>query len=134
MSAFLVYPAPSRAGSKTMLSAATLNGHEEGDHEHETKIYVSLDSNKVEGCIQSFTDYIEKKIQEQDSSTWMYNWLVIDLVEWYRAKGFKRGIDYFSRSWDAMAPSDNQVMEIREKLAQLQTQMVFFTFLSELYF
>ena len=131
--ASLVYPVRLPSGFRSTLSAAILNGHEQGDREHKIKMYVSLVSNEVERCVESFARCIDTRTQQEDSF-WMYNWLVIDLDAWYQAKWFKRGIDCFSSSWDATTTSDNQVMEIREKLAQLQTQMVFFTFLSELYF
>ena len=60
----------------------------------------------------------EKKINNK----WMYNWLVVGLTEWDQTEKLKYGIDL--QAWRTTATANNNVLRIRQKLADLQTKMV----------
>ena len=64
---------------------------------------------------------IKERIDDLDEG-WMYNWLFVNLSEWSLSDGLKHGLD---RKPDVLAStSDERILIIREKLAQLQTQTV----------
>ena len=73
---------------------------------------------------------IKERIDDLDKG-WMYNWLFVNLSEWSLSDGLKHGLD---RKPDVLAStSDERILIIREKLAQLQTQTVlWFYFFTEL--
>ena len=89
------------------LEATSGGGHGNGS-EHKT-IY------------EKYLCNIKERINDLDEG-WMYNWLFVNLSEWSLSDGLKHGLD---RKPDVLAStSDERILIIREKLAQLQTQTV----------